>query len=67
MSPKSVPSPSSQNVQDSAPGGSVRIDYESGAWHVVSSDGEFGGLFVSHEAARRFIAQEGRRIAQRVR
>jgi hypothetical protein len=37
---------------------SVHIVYEAREWHLRSEDGEVGGIFVSHDAARRFAERE---------
>jgi len=37
---------------------SVHIVYEARVWHLWSEDGEVGGVFVSHDAARRFAERE---------
>jgi hypothetical protein len=36
----------------------VHIDYDRGVWRLWSEDGEVGGVFVSHDAARRFAEVE---------
>ena len=62
-----MPQPSSavSNRRAASPRGvsvsrSVHIVYERGAWCVRSEDGEVGGIFVSHDAARRFAEREFR-------
>ena len=43
-----------------SPNRTVHIVNTQGTWHLQSDDGEVGGIFVSHEAARRFAEREFR-------
>lgn len=58
----SVPASSKPQFADLAEQGassrSVHIVYEAREWHLWSEDGEVGGIFVSHDAARRFAERE---------